>query len=376
MGSGIMSRKGHYFGIFALLFLAVNVIADDTSPTTDAGKKPETSFRVVPTISSNPTSGTGLGLMSSLIYSVDEKSSPSQFMVLADYTDTDSWAAIAMNTLYAKHNNFKSITVGGYIFNRSSFTGADVPNDGSADFNVTMDFIFEQVLFRVDKSLFAGATLIYLDANFEPTNTAGETFLVTTGTQDSASAGLGGIVEYDTRKNKYSPAHGEFITGTLNAFKEVSGGSDDYFNSAINARWYRPGFKLGDVLAMQIDIKTSSSDTPGAMLPSLGSRNVLRGFSIGQYKSRTLSAAQFEYRYKIGSSRFLATGFAGIAELSGGSQGTDEGGNRDKDVGTYYSGGFGMQFLLQPKVGVVYRVDVAVNNFEEYSLYAAINQPF
>jgi len=126
---------------------------------------------------------------------------------------------------------------------------------------------------------------------------------------------------------------------------------------------------------MQIYLTHASENTPDGALAALGARNILRGFSIGQYKARNMLAAQVEYRYEITGTRFKLATFGGVANLSGGSKGTTIG-NRDDDNGNYYSGGVGARYTIQKKAGVDYRIDLAGTNTNEYSLYATINQAF
>jgi len=86
-------------------------------------------------------------------------------------------------------------------------------------------------------------------------------------------------------------------------------------------------------------------------------------------------ALQGEYRYKIPKTSFRIAPFVGFANLSGGSKGTNFG-NRNKDNGNYYSGGFGIHYILSKKEQLDYRIDIAYTNDNETSIYAAINQAF
>ncbi len=161
----------------------------------------------------------------------------------------------------------------------------------------------------------------------------------------------------------------------MSHFPEFLGIDEQYFNASLNARKYISGFKSTDVFAMQLYGQYSSEDTPDGALSALGTRNILRGYPSGLYKARNMVAAQGEYRYRIKSTRFRLTAFAGYANLSGGSKGTSTG-NRDNDNGSYYSGGIGVHYILVEKRKIDYRVNLAYTNDSEASVYVNINQAF
>ena len=102
---------------------------------------------------------------------------------------------------------------------------------------------------------------------------------------------------------------------------------------------------------------------------------MLRGFPMGKYKARYLTAFQSEYRYQFVGTKYRAVAFAGIASLSGGSQGSGSG-NRDEDNGLYYSGGFGLRYAIQQKTGVDLRLDIVTTSDNEQSVYIGLNQAF
>ena len=340
-------------------------------------------FKVVPTVSSNPTSGTGVGLMSSLIYQVDSGSSPSQSIFLATYTNTDSYNAFGINTMYFDSDDFLSNTIAGYVYNNSEFmvSGSlpiDIPlPDNSANFQTNAIIFNQQLLYRFFENLYIGGQVFYIQQRFSSSNALGNAFLLANGIEDSAAASIGYVMNYDTRtqEEKLYPRDATCATLTFNYSPENLGNSVDFSNLELDYRKYLHGFKPNDVLALQAYLKTSSQNTPDGSLAALGIKNVLRGFSIGQYKARNLLAAQAEYRYELSGTNFKFTGFGGYANLSGGSSGTDTG-NRDSNNGDYISGGVGMQYVIQKEAGVVYRVDVVTTNKQEQSLYATVNQAF
>jgi hypothetical protein len=343
--------------------------------------KEKSSYKIVPIVSSNPTAGTGAGVMGALMYKADEKSSPSQAIISAQYTDTDSYNLFIINKLFFDSDQWQSNSVYAHIFNNSSFliNGEDYGFGGVFEPNleVTIDAALQQFLYLLQDNLYIGGQAFYIKQNFEALNQEGEFFLRNNGIESSQRAGLGATLSYDTRskEEKFYPRNSLFINLSFNYFPQLLDTTEDFSNLLINARKYFIFGKPNDVVALQFMGQYCSKSTPDGALAALGARNILRGFPIGKYKTRYLSAAQAEYRYTIKNSRFRVVPFAGFANLSGGSQGTQTG-NRDKDNGNYCSGGFGIHYILEKKHQLDYRVDLVYNNDDETSIYASLNQAF
>ncbi len=373
-----------YFFVSSILLLAfaTNLQAEETDKT----EADDVSFRAMPTVSSNPTQGTGLGATAVVIYKADEESSPSQGILTGQYTDTDSYNVFAVNKMFFSNDKWQSNTVAGIVFNNSAFdlTGDFAPPvlppiepDGAVKFNVEISVVLQQLLYEIHDDYYIGGQIMLIDQSFSGLNPLGEIFLKAKGVEDSTRGGYGFTLTYDsrTKKERFYPTDSTFINFNVNQFPEALGTKQQYYNSTLNARKYIPGFKTSDVFAMQAYLQYSSENTPDGALAALGARNILRGFPIGLYKTRNMLATQGEYRYLVGESRFRLTAFGGYAKMSGGSKGTASG-NRDEDNGDYYSGGFGVHFILEEKQQLDYRVNVAYTSDDEVSLYASINQAF
>ncbi len=360
--------------------LALQLCADGVASAT------ETVYRVVPTVSSNPTSGTGLGITATSLYYFDESSSPSQAMVSGTRTDTESYSFFAVNKMFFDDDRWQSNTFAAHIHNNTAYTASDVcmpvlptlaHGDTKIAYNVSIYSVMQQFLYKTVPHLYAGGQIFYIDQRFTPQNEAGDAFLRTRGIEDSSRFGYGFSLVYDTRaKNeKIYPEDADYVTLAGNHFPEASGNEAGYCNLMFNARKYLPGFRPGDVGAVQFYAQFSSEKTPDGALAALGARNILRGFPIGLHKARHMVALQGEYRRRIAQTRFRATLFAGFANLSGGSEGNAEG-DRNTDNGNYYSGGLGLHYILIPERQLDYRINFVYTNEEEFSVYAGINQAF
>ncbi len=335
----------------------------------------------VPTLSSNPTSGTGFGVMSSIIYQADKESSPSQAIFLAQYTNTDSYNVFAINSMFFDSDKYISNTVAGYVFNNSSFDlSSAIPisiENSDANFQANALIFQEQLMVLVFEHFYAGGQFFYTQQKFSSNNTIGALFLALKGIEDSNNGALGLVANYDTRskKEKFYPRDASLHELKFYYYPTSFGNFEEFSTAEINMRKYIHAFKESDVLAMQVYTKVCSPNTPDASLSSLGINNILRGFSIGQYKARNMFASQLEYRYELDESNFKFTTFAGAAYLAGGSKGTEVG-SRDADNGAYGSFGVGVHYLIQKEAGIDYRVDLVSTSKNEQSIYATVNQAF
>ena len=365
--------------------------AEDNNTTIDVEKSfKEGSYKLVPLISSNPTSGTGVGGAVTYLYTLDPNSSPSQLLSGAQYTNTKSYSAFAKNDAYLYNDHLRSTTVFSYVHNKSQFevdpgmdfgvgaTGTYPNTDEGVQYNVDIIFVAELLMYEFQEHLFAGGHIFYVNMTFSDANDLGTAFLENNGASDANRATLGLDFAYDTRnkKEKYFPRNAEWVLLQANHSPTFLGSDESYTSAVINARIYRPGFNTEDVWASQFYGFYTTENTPDGALASLGSRKILRGFPIGKYKARYMSAAQTEYRYQIGDTKYRAVAFLGAAQLAGGSKGDGEGNNRDSDNGFYYSGGAGLRYAIQKKAGVDMHLDVAYNNDGETSIYVGINQAF
>jgi outer membrane protein assembly factor BamA len=126
------------------------------------------------------------------------------------------------------------------------------------------------------------------------------------------TAGLGGSVFWDARKNLYYPASGSYadLVATLHS---AAWGSDYTFaRLKSDLRRYRavgPG-----VLAGQVYAEGVVGDAPFQLLPLLGGSNRMRGYREGRFRDNVYWTAQVEYRFSL-FWRFKGTAFASVGDV-------------------------------------------------------------
>ena len=352
---------------FLLLLIATTAFpAND-----DSSEKKEKPLRLVPLITSTPLTGTGVGAAASYLYKVGEDSATSQLQIGGQYSNTDSIATFIRNNAFLKANTLISDT--GFFWSdiSSEFDGTD---GRRVEYKIESVSLAQKLLFQVKDGVYWGGHVGYKDVKYSANNEAGEDFLFDNGIVDEESFGAGVSFSYDTRENKHYPSDAYWVDVDASAFPSSWGAIDTYSRLTINARYYKSGFAPGDVWATQFYGQYASENTPDSSLPTLSGKSLLRGYPEGQFRARSLSGFQTEYRYQIVGKPYRLIAFGGVAQLAGGSFGQ---GDRERDDdGTYWAVGVGGRYAIQSKTGVDLRLDLVTTSESEQSVYLALNQAF
>ena len=325
----------------------------------------------MPLITSTPLTGTGLGAAASYLYKLDESSARLQLQIGGQYSNTDSITTFIRNNAFLRGNKLISNT--GLLWSdiNSEFDGDD---GRRVEYKIKSISLAQKLLFQVKDSVYFGGHIAYKDVAYTPNNDAGADFLFDNGIVDEESVGLGGSFSYDTRKNKHYPSNASWLDVDASVFPSAFGSIDTYSRLTINARYYKSGLAPGDVWATQLYGQYASEKTPDSSLPTLSGKSLLRGYPAGQFRARSLTGFQTEYRYQIAGKPYRLIAFAGVARLSGGSYGQ---GDRERDDDdSYWAAGVGGRYAIQSKTGVDLRLDIVTTSEDEQSVYLALNQAF
>jgi hypothetical protein len=308
---------------------------------------------VAPIPISNPTIGTGLGVVVMPFYHLGKDSPLSNTAVAAGYTSSGSWGVGAAQSTRLRGDQMRIDGFLGYVDLRYRFFGVG-STAGSAGVSVPIvqkGYAFvPELLYQVAKSTFLGARLravrveTALDGSppaiVEPLT--GQSILVT-------STGVGPVAVFDTRDNEMNPASGVLIDFRGN-FAEQNLGSDlNYQTFSLAGNYYRragPG-----VLALRGYACRASDKTPLFDLCLFGSGNDLRGYEVGRYRDQRMVAFQGEYRFPL-AGRFGAVVFGGSGKVA---RTFDEMG----DEPDLWSVGAGLRWLASQKARVNLSIDVA-----------------
>lgn len=126
---------------------------------------------------------------------------------------------------------------------------------------------------------------------------------------------LGVAATYDSRDNSFYPYRGTFAKATFSFSKAGWGSSYSLQETALDFRKYFPLFNK-HVFAVQTQFKGifGSAGIPFQLLPTVGGRDLLRGFREGKYKENIMLSAQVEYRLPI-YKRFKAAIFCATGDV-------------------------------------------------------------
>ena len=156
----------------------------------------------------------------------------------------------------------------------------------------------------------------------------------------------GPAAQHDSRDNENSPTNGWLATLNNMAYRESLGGENNFDVIRADFRYFMPHGK-GNVLAVR-QLNHFTNDAPTQVNAAVQ----LRGYKLGQYNSDYMSHIEVEERYRI-NEKFTATLFLGVACVYGGGR------NCSDSANIYPNGGFGVQYVLKPKEGIVLNLEYA-----------------
>jgi outer membrane protein assembly factor BamA len=154
----------------------------------------------------------------------------------------------------------------------------------------------------------------------------------------------------------YTP-HDRETNKDLQTFRKIDFDFRQYF-------WLAPRWGLAaQVLASEVQ----GEQIPFQYLNSLGGGSRLRGYYSGQYRDKALGLLQTELRYDW-TPKWVSTVFAGVARMA----------TRMSDLnsaGSLYSGGFGVNYILDPENRTKLRLDFGFTG-KDMGAYFLIGEAF
>ena len=343
--------------------LAQDPPSDAAAPAQDKEDKPEESpWLALPIFSLNPKLGFSGGAMLGYLFYFDEASRVSTLGLTGQYTSTGSVIAGVVGRLSFSedHQRLLALAVGGNIRNNyDDFLGTGVPLKSNDELRA----LAARYQYRVLGDWFVGAQAIATDYALIGDSVLDDRILDVLGLKGYRSAGLGAVIQYDSRDSEGSPTRGCSLSTHNVAYREWLSGSDNF-------DVYRLDFKLfipeggGHVLALRQFDQWTASAPPAAYAPIQ-----LRGYKMGQYLGRNMSSIEAEERLRL-AERWSVTMFAGIAFLYGNGQSLTDPSTR------FPSAGAGLQFVLKEKEGLVANLEFAAGKGDNYGIYIKLGYGF
>jgi len=231
----------------------------------------------------------------------------------------------------------------GYIKNDySDYLGTGVPLQSNSE----VRGMIARYTHRVKGNWFLGVQGLYQNFQIGGETAFDQTVLDALGVAPYKSGGLGLVGQYDSRDNENSPTQGWLATLNNMAYRESLGGEDDFDVIRADFRYFMSHGK-GHVLAFR-QLNHFTYDAPTQVKAAVQ----LRGYKIGQYNGDYMSHIEVEERYRF-HPKFTASLFLGVACTYGGGRSCSD------DANIYPAGGFGVQYILKPKEGIVLSLEYA-----------------
>lgn len=332
-------------------------------------KETKGEFVVAPIPISDPAVGSGLGVTTVYTFPKKKSEHPSPPPILgggAFYTSNGSWGGAAVAKLFLKEDRYR-VTLGATIgsFNYDLFAAGSEREP----FAITQDLkgALGQVLVGLAKRWYAGVRVSYLATEVSRQHPREEPIPIPHDQLDSTLVGLGVRVERDSRDSIFYPTAGSRLQLWAN-HNDTGLGSDFTFTKS----WliYTKYIKLIDPLVLAVE-GAGCYATEGGPFYSLcmfGSKNLLRGYTVGQFLDRWTLATQAEGRWRF-AKRWIGTAFVGVGE--------------DKpalpvsaDTDSLPAAGIGLHWIAAPENMITVRAEYAVGEAGLHGFYVAIGQAF
>jgi len=328
-------------------------------------------FTVMPVPQSDPTTGTGLGLIGAYFYEVEGAEEPWVTGVGGLYTNTKSYAFGAAQKANFARDTYRLTAGAGYgLFNLDFYgIGSSAGDIGYAlPIEQAGTGIFVKGLARVADNFYVGLAyqFMHIRTRLRLSGFAGLPNLPDV-ELDSVVSSPGIALEYDTRDSEYYPTTG--VLADFDSFfaSEALGSDSNFETYRLTGNGY---FSLNEssVIALRGTLCDSSDETPFFKLCRFGSRNDLRGYESGRYRDFSMYAVQGEYRWRF-AERWGLAAFGGVGGVAPKISSLPE-----SDL--LPSVGAGLRFLAVPVYGVDASIDYAVGKDGESGFYFYIGQAF
>jgi Omp85 superfamily domain len=344
------------------------------------GKERSTEFIAAPIPMSNPTIGTGLGVVAALLFPLkksDTISPPAVLGVGGFYTDSRSYTVGAAMKAYMAEDHWRLLAgaATGQIHYDLFLSGIG-PGSSPPSIPISQDVsgLQAEVLRRVSSTLFVGARYNYANTTLRinpadadsPAAPPQQDFSVTT-------ASLGPRLQSDSRDSTFYPLQGALFDLRADFYEPAFGGNRTFQSYKASLEAF---FSQGDrgVLAGRLSACNVRGDAPVYALCLFGLQGDLRGYSVGRYLDRTMFAAQAEYRLRLPEDlgffgKFGFVAFAGVGEVA-----PTFGDMNSENL--LPSGGIGIRFLLARENHINFRIDYAWGKSGSKGLYVGVGEAF
>ncbi|MEL6624568.1 MAG: BamA/TamA family outer membrane protein [Bacteroidota bacterium] len=272
------------------------------------------------------------------------------------YTDRNDWFFFGRG----RYQNFPLLYFG---------IGENTPAEEIALVNATYTLFRERALRKVKESFYTGLEIDYQrlsNVGFEWTDES-QPNILPLGAEGTSNLGLGWGLVYDNRHNVLNVRKGFFAELSYINYNFLNANRDNFYSFAIDSRIYRP-VRKNQVFAAQVVGQFMGGEIPFNQLALMGGESMMRGYYLGRYRDRNLTAGQVEYRWLpfSFSKRIGAAVFGGMGSVFSNFQETPR---------FVWAGGAGVRILIFKKKDIFTRFDVAFTE-EGRGFYLFLGEAF
>jgi len=327
--------------------------------------KPGKHFEFVPAplISYNRSIGFVFGAAPMAMYSLDttDTISPRSISALAGfYSSSGTWMGATFHKLYVEQDRWRLLFGGGLAsVNFQTYVSGSF-ND-MLGYHTGTYFVIVEAQRQIVPHWYGGARIVLSQAQ-----TVFDQGIVDTIVDDYRT--LGFVTVYDNRDEQYYPRSGSNTELRADLIPEWLGNDKTGTKITASLNYYIPNRDDEDVIALRAMLGTGvGNDLPFAYEFIVGKGRDIRGYTQGEYRGNSMTAAQGEYRMHI-DGPWGAVGFAGIATIFG-SATPDQNGTLLPSVG------LGLRFLVFEQNTMNIGLDGAVGR-NDWGIYFHIGEAF
>jgi hypothetical protein len=285
----------------------------------EAEKKPvkKTNYVVLPIPQSNPALGSGLTLVGLALYNPNESERPWVSGVAVMKAGSSTMFGLVQQASFMQNRLRLTAGIGHADLDLKFYGIGTAAGDRGAyiPLNQVGTGGMVQALYQVGDHWFLG--LRYQNVNLKSTMDLSQLPVLGAVIPEAdlrrTTASLGPAVEYDSRDDSFYPTTGTYAKANLNFYTSAFGSDLNFrqFSASWNRYWpYSPG----TVVAARVSTCVVGGNVPFNDLCMYGRNNDLRGYSTGQYRDKSMLAAQAEMRWTLGH-RWGAVAFGGIGSI-------------------------------------------------------------
>lgn len=213
----------------------------------------------------------------------------------------------------------------------------------------------QKLLFRVaDTPFFIGGSQFYANMKISADNAIINRVFKQVLGEESATSGIGLLMEYDTTDNFFYPHNGLSVTGEYQFYSNFLGGDYRYNMLTLDGKYFQP---LGIDFTLVLAGNYQSLSNHDSHLPPMARPYIkLRGISQYRYQGDYVSTVQTQLEWQV-TSRWVLQGFVGAGSAS------KEADDLFNETEVAYGGGF--RYLIARKFGLHTGIDVAFSDSEQ-----------